>query len=93
MTELSTGGSIVSGGLTAATSANSTTNGSGGNGVVRNATYDSGAKYVRANVGDGGDGGASYANSGSAGATATNSSNDGGHTPALSAGGDCPDRY
>ncbi|MCV5968869.1 hypothetical protein OIH33_12465, partial [Lactococcus petauri] len=62
-TLVSTGGSIVSGGLTAATAANSTTNGSGGNGVVRNKTYASGTKFVRADVGDGGDGGSSYAQS------------------------------
>ena len=79
----------MSGGLTAATAANSTTNGSGGNGVVRNDTYASGTKFVRADVGDGGDGGASYANGGSAGATATNSSNNGGTgtTQAGAAGG------
>ena len=62
------GGTVISGGLTNATNATKTINGTGGNGAVVNKSY----------VGDGGDGGNSYAQNGAAGADAAIIGNNGG---------------
>jgi len=72
------GGTVISGGLTNATNATKTINGTGGNGAVVNKSYgDDGLKFVQADVGNGGDGGSSYAQNGAAGDSASISSNDG----------------